>query len=86
MHVKIHFCGSTVKQLEHLLRLAFRGGNVRVIQRISALLLLGDDHPVERVAERVGVCKQTIYNWVMPSCSGAGPVCVRARRPGAPPS
>ena len=64
MNVTIHFCGATVKQLEHLLRLAFQGGNLRVIKRISALLLVGDGHRVETIAARLGVCKQTIYNWL----------------------
>ena len=64
MHLKIHFCGSTVKQLEHRLRLAFQGGDLPAIKRISALLLLGDDQPVQTVAQRLGVCKQTIYNWL----------------------
>jgi transposase len=64
MNVTIHFCGSTVKQLEHLLRVAFQGGDLRVIKRISALLLLGDHQAVETVAARLGVCKQTIYNWL----------------------
>ena len=64
MQLKIHFCGSTVKQLEHLLHLAFQGGDLKAIKRISALLLLGDDQSVQTVAQRLGVCKQTIYNWV----------------------
>jgi transposase len=50
--------------LEHLLRLAFQGGDLPAIKRISALLLLGDDQSVQTVAQRLGVCKQTIYNWV----------------------
>ena len=64
MDFTIHFCRQTVKQLEHLLRLAFQRGKVATIKRISALLLLGDGHPVALVAQRLGVCKQTIYNWV----------------------
>lgn len=64
MNATIHFCNSTVKQLEHLLRLAFQGGDLRVIKRISALLVLGDGQAVEAVAERLGVCKQTIFNWL----------------------
>jgi hypothetical protein len=47
MNATIHFCGSTVKQLEHLLRLAFQGGDLRVIKRISALLVIGDGQTVE---------------------------------------
>jgi transposase len=64
MFATIHLCGSTVKQLEHLLRLAFQAGDLPMIKRISALLLLGDDYAVETIAARLGVCKQTIYNWL----------------------
>jgi transposase len=64
MNATIHLCGPTVKQLEHLLRVAFQAGDLRVIKRVSALLLLGDGHRVEMVAARLGVCKQTIYNWL----------------------
>ena len=52
MHAKIHLSGATVKHLEHLLRIAFQGGDVASIKRISALLLLGDERPVEMVAQR----------------------------------
>jgi transposase len=64
MQAKIHLSGATVKHLEHLLRIAFQGGDVASIKRISALLLLGDERPVEMVAQRLGVCTQTIYNWL----------------------
>lgn len=64
MQAKIHLSGATVKQLEHFLRVAFQGGTISTIKRISALLLLGDDQPVETVAQRLGVCTQTIYNWL----------------------
>ncbi len=64
MFATIHLCRPTVKQLEHLLRLAFRTGDLPMIKRISALLLLGDGSPVETIATRLGVCKQTIYNWL----------------------
>jgi len=46
------------------LQLAFRGGNLPLIKRLSALLLLADRCPVDAVAERLGMCKQTIYNWL----------------------
>lgn len=64
MQAKIHLCGATVKQLEHFLRVAFQRGDVATIKRISALLLLGDDQSVELIAQRLGVCTQTIYNWL----------------------
>lgn len=64
MNITIHFRGPTVKQLTHLLQTAFRGGDLRIIKRITALLWLSEAQPAERVAERLGVCKQTIYNWL----------------------
>lgn len=64
MFATIHLCGSTVKHLEYLLRLAFQAGDVPMIKRISALLLLGDTTRVETIAARLGVCKQSIYNWL----------------------
>jgi len=64
MDITITFERQTVKQLTHLLQTAFRAGHLGQIKRLSALLLLADQHPVERVAARLGVCKQTIYNWL----------------------
>lgn len=64
MDITIHLSGPTVKQLTHLLRLAYRTGHLPSIQRITALLWLGDGHGVALVAERLGLCKQTIYNWL----------------------
>jgi transposase len=62
--VTITFCHATVKELTRRLHAAFRGGNLALIKRLSALLLLAERRPVSRVAERLGVCKQTIYNWL----------------------
>jgi transposase len=63
MDFTITFERQTVKQLTHLLQTAFRAGHLAQIKRLTALLLLADQHPVERIATRLGVCKQTIYNW-----------------------
>lgn len=64
MDITITFCHATVKELTRRLHAAFRGGNLALIKRLSALLLLAERRPVSRVAERLGVCKQTIYNWL----------------------
>lgn len=64
MDITIHLSGSTVKQLTHLLPLAYRAGDLRSIQRITALLWLDDGHPIAILTERLGMCKQTIYNWL----------------------
>jgi transposase len=64
MDITITFARPTVKQLTHLLQTAFRAGHLQQIKRLTALLLLADQHSVACVAERLGVCKQTIYNWL----------------------
>ena len=64
MNITIQFRGATVKALTHQLQLAFRDGDLRRIKRISALLLLADAHPVARVAQRLGVSRETIYTWL----------------------
>jgi transposase len=64
MDITITFERQSVKQLTHLLQAAFRAGHLPQIKRLTALLLLADQQPVERVAARLGVCKQTIYNWL----------------------
>jgi transposase len=60
----ITFTPPTVKQLTHQLQAAFRQGNLRLIKRITGLLLLADRQSPERVAERLGVGRSTIYSWV----------------------
>jgi transposase len=62
--ITITFCQATVKELTRRLHSAFRAGNRCLIKRLSALLLLADQRPVARIAARLGVCKQTIYNWL----------------------
>ncbi len=64
MNITIHVGRHTVKRLTHMLQLAFQAGHVPQIKRLRALRLLADAHPVETVAERVGVWKQTMYHWV----------------------
>jgi transposase len=64
VNITIYFSGATVKGLTHQLHLAFRDGDLRRIKRISALLLLADDYAVARVAQRLGLTRQTIYCWL----------------------
>jgi transposase len=60
----ITFSRPTVKQLTFQLQAAFHRGNLRLIKRITALLLLADGLPVETVAERLGLGRSTIYSWL----------------------
>lgn len=85
MNITITFCRLTVKELTHRLQLAFRGGNLPLIKRLSAFLLLADRCPVERVAERLGVCKQTIYNWLHAFVLQRWDSLQLRRSPGRPP-
>lgn len=63
MDAKITFCRTTVKTLTRHLHTAFAEGEIRQIKRISGLLLLADRRPVLEIADRLGVCPQTIFNW-----------------------
>ena len=63
MDAKITFCRTTVKTLTQYLHTAFAEGEIRQIKRISGLLLLADRQPVLLIADRLGVCPQTIFNW-----------------------
>jgi transposase len=64
MGIRIRFCRATVKELTAAWQRALRRGDRRVLQRVSALLLLADQQPVERVAERVGMGVSTVYGWL----------------------
>ncbi len=64
MNLTITFCRPTVKELTQRLHAAFRGGNLPLIKRLTALLLLADQQPVPSIAARLGVCRQTIYTWL----------------------
>src|SRR4029078_13644079 len=60
----ITFSRPTVKQLTFQLQAAFRRGDLRLIKRITALLLLADGLPPATVAERLGLGRSTIYSWL----------------------
>jgi transposase len=64
MRIRIRFCGATVKRLTAAWQRAVERGDGRVTKRVTALLLLADQHPVSAVAERVGMSESTIYAWL----------------------
>jgi transposase len=61
---KITFCRTTVKTLTYELHLAWQMSERRRIKRLTALVGVAERQPVLVVAERLGVCPQTIYHWV----------------------
>lgn len=64
MNLTITFCRQTVKTLNDHLHAAFRLGNLALIKRISALLMLADQHPIATIVERLSVGRSTIYTWL----------------------
>jgi len=64
MELRIGFCRPTVKRLTETWQRALRRGDRRVVQRVTALLLLAEQVPVERVAARVGAGVSTVYGWL----------------------
>ena len=72
----------TARQRE-LLRAALKSGrDGAVVKRIVALLELDRGVPVGDMAERLGVTRQTVYNWARRFDVGGGlrALCDRARR------
>ena len=64
MTVRIQFSRKTVKALSARWEDAFRKGDLRLVRRIGALLLLAKGMSVPDIAEVLGVVAQTIYNWL----------------------
>jgi transposase len=64
MGIRIQFCRATVKELTAAWQRAVRRGDGRVLKRVTALLLLADQHPVRTAAERVGMGESTVYGWL----------------------
>ncbi len=60
----ITFGRATVKTLNQHLQAAFRAGDLNRIKRITALLLLADQHQASAVADRLGVGRSTVYAWL----------------------
>jgi transposase len=64
MGIRIQFSRATVKELTAAWQRALRRGDRRVLQRVTALLLLADQQPVAVAAERVGMGVSTVYGWL----------------------
>lgn len=64
VRVRIRISRETVKALAETMRLAYRGADVRLIKRTSALLALGQGESVASVAENHGVGVSSVYNWL----------------------
>src|SRR5919199_402993 len=60
----ITFCQQTVKTLNQHLQAAFRAGNLPLIKRITALLMLADQQPIATITARLSVGRSTVYGWL----------------------
>ncbi len=58
--LRVRFTAATVKQLLWQLRLAWCCGDKERIRRLTALVGVAEERPVAEVAERLGVCEETI--------------------------
>lgn len=61
---KIRFISKTSKELEHQLEKAYARGDLRLVKRITALLLFAKELRICEIAELVQVCERTIRNWL----------------------
>ncbi len=64
MAPRIQFSRPTVKGLTAAWHRAFQRGELRLVKRIAALVLVAEQVPVATVAERVGMSESTIYGWL----------------------
>ena len=85
MGIRVRFTPATVKQLLWQLRLAWRCGDKARIQRLTALVGLAEDRPVTELAERLGVCEETIYAWLRAFLVDRWASLQRRASPGRPP-
>ena len=85
MTVRIRFSAALVKQLLWQLRLAWRCGDKARIQRLTALVGLADGRPVADLAERLGVCEETISAWLRAFLVDRWASLRRRTSPGRPP-
>jgi transposase len=62
--VRIRLTGETRKQLELLLRQAFRAGDLPMVKRVTVLLESARGQAMEMAAASVGVSRATGYRWL----------------------
>jgi len=71
-------------ELTHRLHLAWRSGQIWLIKRLSALVLLADGRAVPDIAARLGVCTETVYAWRAAFLVQRWASLVRRTSPGRP--
>ena len=84
MQLTITFCRQTVKTLSQHLQTAFRVGDLPAIKRITALLLVADQHPPAAIAARLGVGRSTVYAWLQAFLVDRCASLQRRKAPGRP--
>src|SRR5260370_36488831 len=86
--VRIRLTGETRKQLELMLRQAFRAGDLPLVKRVTVLLGIARGEAMEVATTSVGGSRATGYTWRR-ALPAAGPAGLRgrrrARRPEKPP-
>jgi transposase len=85
MGLRIRFSPAIVKQLLWQLRLAWRCGDKARIRRLTALVGVAEERPVAELAERLGVCEETIYAWLRAFLVDRWASFQRRTSPGRPP-
>jgi len=83
--MRVRFPQALVKQLYWHLRLAWRCGDKRRLQRLLALIGLGEERPVAELAERLAVSEETIYAWLRAFALERWASLRRGASPGRPP-
>ena len=86
MGLRVRFSAATVKQLLWQLRLAWRCGDKERIRRLTALVGVAEERPVAELAERLGVCEETIYAWLRAFLVDRWASLQRRTSPGRPPN
>jgi len=61
---RIRLSSKTRKELEHHLEQAYARGDLRLVKRLTALLLCEKEFRMGEIAELVQVCGRTVRNWV----------------------
>jgi transposase len=83
--MRVRFPQALVKQLRWHLRLAWRCGDKRRVQRLLALVGLAEERPVAELAERLAVSEETIYAWLRAFALDRWASLRRGASPGRPP-
>jgi len=83
--MRVRFPHATVKHLRWHLRLAWRCGDKRRVQRLLALLGLAEERPVAELAERLAVSAETLYAWLRAFALAGWASLRRGASPGRPP-